>query len=167
MTKHPPHNPQSVASSGNDDRDSARAKDSGAPNELVPLDLPGSDCGAIESSVAGDRILRSQSRTAGRKAGEQQKRNQIPDLDFQFGTTQCSPVVQDNCVIARLAGAADILDHEPRSVKGLLDGPQPTGRALKAASQSIDVSDTYAYCTRQRNGGRSDRRTGFSQGRLQ
>jgi hypothetical protein len=136
MTKHPPRNPQSVASSGNDDRDSARAKDSGAPSELVPLDLPGRDCGEVESSIAGDRILRSQSRTAGRKAGEQQKRNQIPDLDFQFGTTPCSPMVQDNCVIARLAGAADILDHEPRSVRDC--SMDRSRRELKAASQSID-----------------------------
>jgi hypothetical protein len=39
-------------------------------------------------------------------------------------------------VIAALAGVSDILDRQRRSVKGWLDGLEPTGRALRAASQS-------------------------------
>jgi hypothetical protein len=133
MTKHSARNPQSVASSETSTRDSARARISGVPNELVPLDLPGRDCEEVESSVARDRILRSKSRTAGRKAGAQQKRNQIPDLDFQFGMMPGSPVVRDNCVIAALAGAADILDRQRRSVKGWLDGPEPTWTGARSS----------------------------------
>ena len=39
----------------------------------------------------------------------------------------------DNCVIAALAGAGDILDRQRRSVKGWLEGPEPTWTGARSS----------------------------------